>query len=61
MAMQNSSFSGGWRCRVLVFCILVVLNASASTGSRLLDVSVSREQVKAYFIENGLGQTPPMG
>ncbi|KAJ1403982.1 Glycosyl hydrolase, all-beta [Sesbania bispinosa] len=61
MAMQSSSFSGGWRCKVLVFCILVVLNASASAGSRLLDVSVSRVQVKAYFIANGLGQTPPMG
>lgn len=71
MAMQYSSW--GWSCRlamatVLALCILVVLNASASCAARLLGnrttsvtVSMSKEHIRRYLIENGLGPTPPMG
>lgn len=51
---------------VFVLCIFVVLNASASDATRLLlnktaTGNVSREKIERYLLENGLGQTPPMG
>ncbi|XP_061369452.1 alpha-galactosidase-like [Gastrolobium bilobum] len=65
MAMQ------GWSCRlamaiVLASCILLLLNANASSAARLLanktrEDSMSTEKVRRYMLENGLAQTPPMG
>ena len=67
MAMQYSP--SVWRCRllmntVLALCIPVLLNASASSASRLLvnRSTTLREQVESsYHDKNGLGRTPPMG
>jgi len=56
------------RLMVLAFCILVLLNIIASVPSssaaRLLgndNVTKMSTKVKSYMLQNGLGQTPPMG
>jgi len=56
------------RLMVLAFCILVLLNIIASVPSssaaRSLgnnNVSKISTKVKSYMLQNGLGQTPPMG
>ncbi|XP_057425393.1 alpha-galactosidase-like [Lotus japonicus] len=51
---------------VLAFCMFILLNASGCEASRVLlnktrEISISTDQVRTYFIQNGLGQTPPMG
>ena len=56
------------RLMVVAFCILVLLNIIASVPSssaaRLLgsnNVTKMSTKVKSYMLQNGLGQTPPMG
>lgn len=52
---------------LVIFCILVVLNASGFDANRLLlntsatDSTMSRDKVVTYFRQNRLGLTPPMG
>jgi len=52
------------RSTVLAFCILVLLNIIASVPSssaaRLLGNN-NVTKIKSYMLQNGLGQTPPMG
>jgi hypothetical protein len=56
------------RYMVLALCILVLLNIIASVPSssaaRLLEnnnVTKVSTKIKSYMLQNGLGQTPPMG
>lgn len=69
MTLQYSSL--GWSFKLsmmkgLVLCLLVLLNYANSSFARLLlnrtkEVSMFREQLKRTILDNGLGQTPPMG
>jgi len=58
------------RVIVLVFYILVLVNTASvpsSSAARLLGtnnktkISTIEKKVKSYLLQNGLGQTPPMG
>ncbi|KEH42960.1 alpha-galactosidase-like protein [Medicago truncatula] len=58
------------RVMVLVFYILVLVNIASvpsSSAARLLGtndktkISTIEKKVKSYLLQNGLGQTPPMG
>ncbi|CAK8532347.1 unnamed protein product [Lathyrus sativus] len=67
MKLQYSSL--GWNFKfsimnMLVLCFLMVLsNANSSYASLLLNrtVIMFREQHRRIMLDNGLGQTPPMG
>ncbi|KAL2600965.1 hypothetical protein AAZV13_10G141400 [Glycine max] len=69
MAMQYSFSGWSWRLAMemlLALCFLVLLHANPSSARLLVNrsrgISTSTKQVtRRNLVENGLGQTPPMG
>ncbi|KAI4347394.1 hypothetical protein L6164_008210 [Bauhinia variegata] len=68
ICIQTCSSKGQMALRIGLFLLLVIFNTTASAAARMLGTNdsaagaaISREQVRRYMLENGLGQTPAMG
>ena len=68
MSLHHRYSSSGWSCKLsmaskgIALCLLVLLSIAITSYGRLLLLGRTKgEKLRRNLLENGLGQTPPMG